>query len=48
MISNHIQKQIDPTNSENSVQFLLDIITKNSNDTISDVSEKVEQRLNTK
>jgi hypothetical protein len=48
MISNHIQKQIDPTNSGDSVQFLLDIITKNSNDTTSDVSEKVEQSLNTK
>ncbi|MBX9809907.1 HD domain-containing protein, partial [Candidatus Gracilibacteria bacterium] len=48
MICDHIQKLIDPLNSDKSVQFLLDIIYKNTNNTILYISEKVEQSLRVK
>ncbi len=48
MICDHIQKQVDPMNSRDSVEFLIDIINKNIIDTISDTSEKVNQNLRVK
>lgn len=48
MICDHIQDQIDPTNSEYAVKFILDIINKNSNTTISDIAKKVDQSLRIK
>lgn len=48
MICDHLQKQVDSTNSRDSVEFLIDIISKNSIGTISDISEKIDQNLRVK
>lgn len=45
MVCDHIQKQVDPMNSRDSVEFLLGIINNNTSSLVGSIADRVEKQL---